>query len=70
MLKNSKTLKISILLLELVRVLSGVANLAFEYGCSNLCSFQNMTFFLDFFKIFSKNLDIKIFTKLEITISL
>ena len=63
MLKNSKTLKISILLLEFVRVLSGVANLAFEYGCSNLCSFQNKTFFLDFFQIFFKKFRYKKFHK-------
>ena len=44
-LKNSTTLKISILFLDFVRVISGVANLAFDYGCSNLCSFRDMTFF-------------------------
>ena len=41
-----------------MRVFSGVANLASDYGCSNPCSFRDMTFFLDFFQNFSKNLDI------------
>ena len=63
-------LKISILLLDIVRILSGVANLAFDYGCSNLCSFRDVTFFLlRFFQNFSENLDIKILTKFENTIS-
>ena len=47
--KNSKTLKISILLLEFVSVLSGVAKLASDYGCSNSFSFRDMTFFWIFF---------------------
>ena len=54
---------ISILLLDIVRVLSRVANLAFDYGCSNPGSFRHMTFFLDFFQNFSENLDIKKFHK-------
>ena len=81
-------MKISILLLEFVRVLSGVANVASEYGCSNPCRFREMTFFgflrnyekklrcrkipkrfLGFLQTFSENLDIKVFTKFEITIS-
>ena len=63
MLKSSKSLKISILLLESVRVLSRVANLASEYFCSNSCSFLDMTFFLH---NFSEKLGIDNFTKLEI----
>ena len=67
MLKSSKSLKISILLLESVRVLSRVANLASEYFCSNSCSFLDMTFFLVFFfQNFSEKLGIDNFTKLEI----
>ena len=50
--------KISILLLETVAVLSGVANLAFEYNCSYSCSFRDLRF-VGFFQDFSKNLDIK-----------
>ena len=46
-----------------------IANLSFDFGCSNPCSFRDMTFFLDFFNFFKENLDIKIFTKLEIIIS-
>ena len=65
LLKNSKTLKISILLLDIVRVLSGVLNLAFDFGCSSPCSFLYMTFFLDFFKIFQKNLNVKKFRNFE-----
>ena len=49
--------KISILLLESARVLTGVENLASEYDCSNLCRFRDMTF-LGFF---SENLDIETF---------
>ena len=62
-------LKISILLLDIARILSGVANLAFDYGCSNQCSFRDVTFFLRFFQNFSENLDIKNLTKFEVTIS-
>ena len=38
-LKNSKTLNFSILLLEIVRVFSGVAVFASKYDCSNPSSF-------------------------------
>ena len=38
-LKNSKTLNFSILLLEIVRVFSGVAFFASKYDCSNPSSF-------------------------------
>ena len=47
-----------------------VANLASEYGCSNSCSFRDMTFFKDFFfQNFSENLGMKNFAKFEIIIS-
>ena len=52
--KNSKTLKVSSLLLNIVNVLPGVANLVSDYGCSSPCSFRDMTFFSIFFKIFQK----------------
>ena len=39
-LKNSKTLKILIILLETVRVLSGIAKLASEFDCSILVVLQ------------------------------
>ena len=48
--KNSKTLMISILLLDIVRVLSGISNVAFDYGCSNARSFRDTAFFLEFFR--------------------
>ena len=67
--KKSTTFKISMLLLDIVKILSGVANLAFDYGCSNPCSFRDMTFFWIFFQIFTENLDLKNFRKLEIIIS-
>ena len=52
-------LNISILLLDIVKVLSGVANLAFDFGCSNPCSFRDITFiFSNFFrKLKFKNLN-------------
>ena len=65
--KNSK--KFSILLLEIVRVLSGLATLASEYDCSNPCFFGDMTFFR-IFRSFSKNIDIEKFTKFEVLISI
>ena len=43
--KNSKFLKISILLLETVILLSGVANLASGCECSNPCTFRDITLF-------------------------
>ena len=51
----------SIMLLDFVRVLSGVANLAFDYGCSNPCSFRDMTIFLGFFPNFFRKLRYKNF---------
>ena len=62
-LNNSRTLKISILLLDIVRVLSGVANLASDYGCSTPCIFRDMTFFLAFSKFF-RNFRLKNFHKI------
>ena len=56
-------LNISILLLDIVKVLSGVANLAFDFGCSNPCSFRDITFF---FQIFSENLDKKFHKNLKL----
>ena len=53
------------MLLEIVRELSGVANRACEYICSNPCSFGDMTFFRIFSKIFKKNLDVEKFKNLE-----
>ena len=44
--------------------------LASEFGCSNSCSFRDMTFFYDFFQNFSENLSLKIFKKLEFIIFL
>ena len=38
------------------RVLSGIANFAFEYDCSIFCNFRDVTFFVIFFKSFSENL--------------
>ena len=61
--KNSKTIKISTLLLDTVRILSRVANIASDYGCSNPRSFRDMTFFGLFS---SEKLDLKKFTKFEI----
>ena len=45
---------ISFLLWDIVRVLSGVANLASDYICLNLCSFRDLTFFRVFSKFFRK----------------
>ena len=53
---------------DIVRVLSRVANLAFDYGCSNPCSFRDMTFFWIFSNFFRK-LRYKNLNKFEITIS-
>ena len=58
-------LKVSILLLDFVRVLSSVANFASKYDCSNPCSFRDMTFFYDFLPNFQKNLDVEIFQNFE-----
>ena len=38
----------------ILRVLSGIANLASNYDCSNPCSFRDMTIFVVFQKIFRK----------------
>ena len=48
-------------------VISGVANHASEYDCSNPRNFRDLMFF-KVFKNFSKNLDIKIFNKIEVPI--
>ena len=54
-----------------MRVLSGVANLASEFDCSYFCSFffRDLKFFR-IFQDFSKNLDMKSFTKIENLISI
>ena len=62
--------KFSILLLEIVRVLAGLATIASKYECSNPCCFGDMTFFRVFFLSFSKNLDIEKLTKFEVLISI
>ena len=62
-------LKISILLLDIERVLSKVANLASDYGCSSPYTLRDMTLFWIFFQNFSENIDINNSTILEITIS-
>ena len=49
-----KNLKFPTLYLGPVRVLSKIANLASKYDCSILCSFQDVTFFVIFFKFFRK----------------
>ena len=48
-----------------VRKLSGVANIASKYDCSNPFTFRDLTFFLNFFQTFSENFDAKISTKIE-----
>ena len=53
-------MEILTLLLDIVRVLSGVANLASDYDCSNPCSFRDMTFFM-ILSEFEKNLNVKKF---------
>ena len=49
-------MKFSTLYLSAVRFFWGVTNLANKYGCSNPCSFRDMTFFVVFFKKFFENL--------------
>ena len=56
-------MKVSILLLDIVRVPLRVANLASDYSCSNPCSFRDMTFFLWISPNFSKKLKYKKFQK-------
>ena len=63
-------MKFLILYLRAVKVLSGVADLASKYGCSNLCSSPKITFFfvILFQKIFRK-LEFSFFSNFEIPIS-
>ena len=55
-LKYSFFLKFFTLYLVDVRVLSGVANLASKYDCSNPFSFRDMTFFVIFQNKISKKI--------------
>ena len=46
------------------RVLSGVANLASKYDCSNICSFRDMTFLMVSISFFIENLNLEVFQNL------
>ena len=48
-------------------VLSGVANIASKYECSNSCSFRDITFFVIFSKKFLQNLNEIFFFKIWIS---
>ena len=65
MLKNSKSLKISILLLGTLR---GLQIWPLNMSAQNLGVFEIDIFFLGFSQNFSEILGIKLFIKLEITI--
>ena len=53
-----QSLKLPTLLLEAIRVLSGIANLCSNFNCSNPCSFWVLRYaFFAIFEKFSKNLN-------------